>query len=208
MWQSLTTFPLNHREITKRGNVVKQCSKCKEIKEDDAFTKDRNLKSGLSSWCKKCKNKVVRLWKKANPERVAEEKRRYFKAHPEKCSEAHKRARSKPHGRLNINISNHIRYSLRCGKNGHHWETLVGYTVSQLKKHIEKQFKDGMSWDNYGKWHLDHKIPISKFNFEKPLDDDFKRCWALKNLQPLWALDNMKKHCKIDKPTQTSLIFS
>ena len=123
---------------------MKKCTKCKEIKEDKNFVKSKYLKTGLQSWCRKCTNK-------ANPEKVAEEKRCYFKAHPEKHREANNRKRSKPHGQLNINISNHIRYSLRCGKDGHHWETLVGYKVSQLKKHIEKQFKDGMSWGNYGK---------------------------------------------------------
>ena len=186
---------------------MKKCTKCEKLKEDDAFVKSKYTKSGLQSWCRECTNKAIRLWKKANPEKVREEKIRYFKAHPKKNREAHKRARSKPHGRLSINISNHIRYSLKCGKNGHHWETLIGYTVDQLKKHIEKQFQDGMTWGNHGEWHIDHIIPISKFNFEKPTDDDFKKCWDLKNLQPLWAIDNMKKNCKTDKPIQTSLIF-
>jgi len=187
---------------------MKKCTKCKEVKENDDFNKASRIKDGLQAWCRRCSNESKKLWKKANPEKVSEEKKRYFKAHPEKNCESKERIRSKPQGRLSINIANHIRYSLKCGKNGHHWETLTGYTVEQLKKHIEKQFTDGMSWDNHGEWHVDHIIPMSKFNFEKPEDDDFKKCWALKNLQPLWAIDNMKKHCKIDKPVQTSLIFS
>jgi len=65
-----------------------------------------------------------------------------------------------------------------------------------------------MTWDNYGKWHIDHVIPTSVFNFEKPEDDDFKRCWSLQNLQPLWALDNIKKGNKLEKPFQPKLIFS
>ena len=75
-------------------------------------------------------------------------------------------------------------------------------------KHIEKKFVSGMSWSNYGRWHIDHIKPISKFNFVKPEDEDFKRCWALKNLQPLWAEENLSKHNKLEKPIQPSLIFN
>ena len=92
---------------------------------------------------------------------------------------------------------------------GSRWESVVGYTIDQLKESIEKQFLPGMDWNNYGKhgWHVDHKTPIAVFNFEKPEDTDFKRCWSLKNLQPLWAIDNLKKHAKIERPFQPSLIF-
>lgn len=50
-----------------------------------------------------------------------------------------------------------------------------------------------MIWDNYGEWHIDHIIPISKFHFESFEDEGFKKAWALNNLQPLWANENMKK---------------
>jgi hypothetical protein len=65
-----------------------------------------------------------------------------------------------------------------------------------------------MSWDNYGKWHIDHKIPVTAFNFERVDDVDFKRCWSLKNLQPLWALDNIVKGNKVEAPFQPSLSIS
>lgn len=90
-------------------------------------------------------------------------------------------------------------------KKGLHWETLVPYTISELIKHLEKQFKPGMSWDNYGKWHIDHKVPKSKFNFSKPEHSDFQRCWALSNLQPMWARENLLKGAKLTKPFQPSL---
>ena len=64
-----------------------------------------------------------------------------------------------------------------------------------------------MCWDNYGKWHIDHIIPKSVYNYTKPEHTDFKRCWALKNLQPLWASDNLSKNDKIDKPFQQALLI-
>lgn len=114
---------------------------------------------------------------------------------------------SNPTFRLNNTISSGICRSLKNNKNGRTWPELVGYTLRKLKKHLEKQFKNGMTWSNYGKWHVDHKIPISVFNFTHPEHIDFKRCWALKNLQPMWAKDNISKSNKLDKHFQPSLLF-
>ena len=70
---------------------------------------------------------------------------------------------------------------------------IVGCSPNQLKEHLEKQFNDGMFWDNYGKWHIDHIIPLSSANNE---DEVYKLCHHT-NLQPLWAEDNLKKSNKI-----------
>lgn len=107
--------------------------------------------------------------------------------------------------RLSRSISQGIRHSLLNGKQNCHWENMVGYKIADLKTHLEKQFFDGMSWDNYGKWHIDHIVPISAFNFSEKEHIDFKRCWALKNLRPLWAIDNIKKQGKLQCHFQPSL---
>jgi hypothetical protein len=70
---------------------------------------------------------------------------------------------------------------------------MVGYTAEQLKSHLEVQFKDGMTWENYGEWHVDHIQPISSFTFETCDDEQFKTCWSLDNLQPMWGIENIKK---------------
>jgi len=82
-------------------------------------------------------------------------------------------------------------------KNKRHWEDLISYTFQELKEHIEGLFVDGMTWDNYGDWHIDHKIPQSFFKFKSTDDTEFKYCWSLDNLQPLWAVDNLKKGRKL-----------
>lgn len=109
--------------------------------------------------------------------------------------------------RLSSNIANKINQTLRYGKNGHHWQSLVGFTIQDLIRHLEKQFTGGMGWGNYGVfgWHIDHKIPIAAFNFESPEDIDFRRCWSLRNLQPLWALDNEIKGASISGSFQLGL---
>jgi hypothetical protein len=99
--------------------------------------------------------------------------------------------------RVNHNISCSMSHSLKLNhisKKNRHWEDLVGYTVQNLKDHIEKLFQPNMSWDNYGEWHIDHIIPKSFFQYTSTNDVEFKYCWSLHNLQPLWAKDNLSKN--------------
>ena len=70
---------------------------------------------------------------------------------------------------------------------------LLGYTKEQLKEHIESLFTDGMSWERFDEIHIDHIRPIASFNYTTTECEDFKKCWALENLQPMWASDNMSK---------------
>ena len=71
---------------------------------------------------------------------------------------------------------------------------LIGCSVDFLKIYLERKFTKGMSWSNYGKWHIDHIKPCSKFDMSK-LNEQHK-CFNYKNLQPLWAKDNLSKHNK------------
>jgi len=90
-------------------------------------------------------------------------------------------------------MASQIYNALRANKAGRTWETLVGYTLQELKSHLEARFLPGMSWENYGAWHIDHIRPRASFTFTSPEDEGFKQCWALDNLQPLWAADNIRK---------------
>lgn len=95
--------------------------------------------------------------------------------------------------KLNYYMGNDIRESLIGNKNGNHWESLVSFILPELITHLESLFQPGMTWSNHGDWHIDHIIPKSWFKFKSYTDDEFKQCWALCNLQPLWAEDNLKK---------------
>jgi len=77
-------------------------------------------------------------------------------------------------------------------KNKHYFDILK-YTPEELISHLEKQFTDSMTWENYGEWHVDHRMPISSFNFESVDDDSFIKCWSLDNLQPMWGKENIVK---------------
>jgi len=74
---------------------------------------------------------------------------------------------------------------------------LLGCTIPELRKHLENQFAPGMSWDNWarGGWHIDHIIPCASFDLSDPKQQ--RKCFNYKNLQPLWALDNLKKGARL-----------
>ena len=68
---------------------------------------------------------------------------------------------------------------------------LIGCSTSELMIHLESKFKEGMTWENHGEWHIDHIKAIAKFNLLN--DDEQKKCFHWSNLQPLWAEENIVK---------------
>ena len=69
----------------------------------------------------------------------------------------------------------------------------LGCNIKMFKKQIEQQFTEGMSWENYGEWHIDHKIPL-KYN--KPSLEEVVQRLHYTNTQPMWASENMSKGCQ------------
>ncbi len=72
---------------------------------------------------------------------------------------------------------------------------LLGCTPEECFRHLERQFKDGMSWDNRREWHIDHIRPIASFDLS--LEAEQRRCFHYSNLQPLWAAENLRKGAKL-----------
>jgi hypothetical protein len=144
-----------------------------------------------------------REWRAENRDNVNAAKRANRAANPER--EHAKRARrwAKPEqslsGAMRSRLRNafaHAKATLGSDKNGRPWEGLVGYTVADLMAHIERQFQGRMSWANFGKWHVDHIVPVASFSFQSVDDPEFRACWALTNLRPMWAGPNRSKAAK------------
>lgn len=68
---------------------------------------------------------------------------------------------------------------------------LLGCSVDELKEHLENQFTNNMSWDNWGKWHIDHIKPCNQFDLS--IKEDRLECFNFTNLRPLWAKDNLAR---------------
>ena len=98
------------------------------------------------------------------------------------------------------NINHHIAHSLRTRirravRKGSAVKNL-GCSIADFKLHLEKQFQSGMTWDNYGKWHIDHIKPLASFDLTDA--DELKKACHYTNMQPLWRADNIRKHSKLD----------
>ncbi len=157
-------------------------------------------------------------YRKENPEKYKEAIYSWQKRHPEKIreynrSKKHKEAKRKchldsyhndPHYKLRCNISTAVGMKLKkhlLSKNGKSTFSFLPYTIDELKSHLEKQFEPWMNWQNWGigerHWQIDHIRPDCSFNYTSTDDPEFQKCWALKNLRPLGAIDNNKKNGKI-----------
>lgn len=109
-----------------------------------------------------------------------------------------RRREADPAFRLLGRIRGRLR-DLAGGRRGRRTEALLGYTMEQLRAHIEKQFTKGMSWAAFerGEIEIDHIIPVCKFRIESFDDPAFRVCWGLPNLRPLWKQDNRSKGGKV-----------
>lgn len=96
---------------------------------------------------------------------------------------------------INGRMSSLIRRSVKTGKNSRSWRSLVDWSIEEFKMHIERQFTDGMDWDAFlqGEIHIDHIRPLASFNYADADDPQFRACWGLPNLRPLWAAENHRK---------------
>lgn len=111
---------------------------------------------------------------------------------------ARKRIMSKSIGdKLRARISTIIRQKMQGKRKAGSAVKDLGCTLMELMDHLESKFQDGMNWENYGEWHIDHIKPLSIFDLIN--EEDFKIAVHYKNLQPLWAIDNLKKSNKVSK---------
>lgn len=167
-------------------NDVKKCTDCDETKTLDNFHNRKLGKFGKSSVCKKCQNIKSKIYREVNIENVKKVRSKW---------NAEKR-KNDPIYKLIINSRCRIYDFLKKRNISKSNKTffIIGCTPQFLKEFLEKQFQDGMNWDNYGLygWHIDHIIPLSS---AKNKEDIYKLC-HYSNLQPLWCYQNLKKSDK------------
>lgn len=190
----------------KRQQILNINKKCREKRLCDLREREKDNKKSRERYQNQTEEAKIK-----HSER-GKKNRQQIKLNPILHEAEKRKKRIKLQENPKLKLSNWIalgmRNSLKGNKRNRSWRNYVNYTVEELKKHLEKQFKEGMTWDNHGQWHIDHKIPISAFNFTKPEHLDFKKCWALKNLQPMWAFKNISKSNKLNKSFQPSLLLA
>jgi hypothetical protein len=144
---------------------------------------------------------------KINREKLLDYKKNYDKTHQQKNIEYRISYKIKRNQRYNNRRKIDINFKIRGNLKHRIWLSLKGFnksktttkllgcSIEHLKQHLEKQFNNGMSWLNYGKWHIDHIKPCASFDLSKTKEQ--KKCFHYSNLQPLWAKDNLSKSDKI-----------
>jgi len=182
---------LKERAKAKPIGPNKVCTKCNTEypRTLKFFASDTSKRDGFYSSCKKC-NKPLNDAYRAKPEKK--------KMH---ADYVRNRMRRDPIYKMRKRMSSAISRTLRrLGGNKRKSGTFenLPYTPRELFEHLEKQFDDKMSWENYGTyWHLDHIHPQKETPYDNLQHPNFLKCWALENLQPLEAKENIKKGAKI-----------
>jgi len=199
---SRSTWKMNRVKLA-RGKVGEYCNSIFCL---DCFNKRRREKKD-----KVKVNERARLWRKKNKTQHNSKEREYYQKNKDsinaKRREAYKNnpeLRKKNSERVSNYRKNNITYRINSyistavrdrikDKNNSKVFDLLDYSLQDLMSHLEAQFQEGMTWENHGEWHIDHIRPVCSFNFTSKHDKEFKECWALFNLRPLWAKDNLSK---------------
>ena len=153
--------------------------------------------------------KRVNKWKRDNPEKVG----KWRRDNPEKARESQRKSRKKrmknnPAFRAATNMRKRFKQVMKGVKNGggSHHNSMLGCTTEEFNKHMESMFTSEMTWNNYGGyWVVDHVLPVASFDHTDK--EQVKRCWHYTNLQPMEAMENIKKSDKITQP-QMSLMLN
>lgn len=191
---------------------MKKCTNCKQHKEINEFYKNKVQKDGLQYHCISClksrdrkerdskysksekgKKARAKAWKKYSSKHEVIERRKELRKNQIKRENRQKdlKIAFDPLHKLKCTVRGRLSSFLRSRglKKKYKMSEYLGCTPQELKLHLQKQFKEGMTWDNHGEWHIDHIVPLSSTNVEEEL---YKLCHYT-NLQPLWASENISK---------------
>lgn len=193
---------------------MKTCSKCRALKLESDFSKRSVSLDGLAYMCKPCvsaydssrsqateaRRQSKRTWRESNVETDREVKRVWSRSNRSKIqNRISRRYGTDPAYRTLLILRARVGVALRglgVRKSGP-TIALLGCTVPHLRAHLESLFKPGMTWENHGPvWHIDHIKPCAAFNLTDP--EQQRICFHWTNLQPLFALDNLRKSDNYD----------
>lgn len=181
-------------KTAKLAATEKRCARCGNSKPKSEFKRKKDSADGLHCHCKRCCNAINREHRAENPKMAAAWSDRWKAKNPERVKEIQRRHHTQPHVRLHASIRNRLRALMLNGSKNTF--DILGFSRDELMTHLERQFLPGMSWGNYGAWHVDHVRPLSSFKISSVDDPMVREAWALYNLRPIWAKDNLVKNAK------------
>jgi hypothetical protein len=186
--------------------IEKTCIRCGMTLPRDEFYVSYGHGDGKLPYCKTCAKEVEKKarvenheeWKKTHRKRQkawrAENK---DKVRINKRGWKRRRRARDPIFRLKESLYARLRLALHGKCKSASTMELLGCSIEDLKRHLESKFQKGMTWDNYGEWHIDHIRPCADFDLSIPSQQ--RECFHYKNLQPLWCADNLAKGSRFQK---------
>jgi|688.fasta_scaffold29184_15 hypothetical protein len=184
------------KKLVDVGNAKKRCDSCQEkyrklyfrIREKDPKRKEQHKQS-------------IAKFRKNNPDKIKEYGKKYRNGKNRKYYLENKRKSHKEyyHNNTQYKLGHLLRVRLWQSIKKSDLRTekstieLLGCSKEEFMQYLETKFSEGMNWDNWSLngWHIDHIRPISSFDLSDP--EQVKECFHYSNLQPLWAIDNLKK---------------
>lgn len=204
---SFKTFDLFGKNKENSNGISRYCKQCKSEKDKEDYKKHKKNKREKNKLYYE-KNKLIignlikekrkidenfklkekersKNWREKNKDTIHKKKKEYYEKNKKKI---HKQMLLHRWSDINVRIKQNLRsriwHALKNGNKKEHFSEIIGCSTEDLKSHLEKQFKGGMSWENYGKeWHIDHIKPCCQFNMT--LEEHRRECFNYKNLQPL-----------------------
>jgi hypothetical protein len=171
---------------------TKKCNTCLVKKNISDFKETSRSIDGHYNKCKSC-------WKPTewNKDKQKASEKKYVENNPEKMKLKWQKAGFQVNRRIRDSLNHRIKDAFNSVsiQKLHKTMEYVGCDKSLLKKWFLYQFEDGMTFDNYGEWHIDHVKPCSSFNLEN--EDEIKECFNWRNLRPCWKQENLEKNCSI-----------
>ena len=196
------------------SNETLVCSLCETEKSKDQF-----ILSNRNNYCRSCRREYNRNYYKNNTE-LQNKKKNYRENHKEPLRRWHSQYKKDHRELINEHhterLKTDINFRLTCRLRARLYAALrnmqkkgsaikdLGCTLPELKRWLESNFKDGMTWENYGEWHIDHIIPLSRVDLTR--EEHLRKVCHYTNLQPLWATENLAKGNKISQGTNGLLL--
>jgi hypothetical protein len=185
-----TGEPCAKGHISQRWTAGARCLSCHYEKHPL-----KNIQRQSSEEKKQKAKARARRWYLKNNETTKQRAKKWKAENLNKVRESERRWRAKEVSKAIIFMRDSLRRVLN-GQKTNRTENLLGYSRHDLVAHIEKQFTKGMSWENYGEWHIDHIVSVSVLISEGVVDPSIVN--ALSNLRPMWASENLRKHNKVE----------
>jgi hypothetical protein len=202
-----TKYQENKGKESERKKKYRQENKEHVLEIEKKYREDKgeNLKDYLKEYREENKEQIKeqgKEYREENKEQIKENNKRYYEENKEQIKVQRRtyqrdKRKNDPLYRITQSLRGRVGSAIKkaWGTKSTRTLELLGCDIDAVRDHLEKQFQEGMSWDNYGEWHIDHILPCASFDLTDP--EQQKKCFNYTNLQPLWAKDNLSKGATI-----------